>query len=283
MSTDSRSRLLQLCTDLSEIEASRANWHKIEEWCTRTRPLIELHFPTQLGHFDKLTKNPFRHSILELQERARGLRQDNPSSPENDERAMNSKAKLLAMLVGTHQATEGNCETSRLTEKSQIQNEVVVMSTKVFIVHGHDDAMKQSVARTLEKLKLEPIILHEQPDSGKTIIEKLEGHAISGFAVILLSPDDMGYLKDEKAKDKGAKNAKPRARENVILELGYFVGSLGRDKVMALKRGNDLEVPSDLSGVVYTPFDDHGAWEMKLVRELKAAGYIVDANALTPS
>ena len=137
--------------------------------------------------------------------------------------------------------------------------------------------MKQSVARTLMKLKLEPIILHEQPDSGKTIIEKFERDSDVGFAVILLSPDDMGYKKDD-----GAKKAKPRARQNVIFELGYFVGKLGRNKVMALKRGDDLEVPSDLSGVVYTPFDDHGAWRLKLVKELKAAGYNADANDLSP-
>ncbi len=148
---------------------------------------------------------------------------------------------------------------------------------KVFVVHGHDEAMKQSVARTLMKLKLEPIILHEQPDSGKTIIEKFERDSDVGFAVILLSPDDMGYKKDD-----GAKKAKPRARQNVIFELGYFVGKLGRNKVMALKRGDDLEVPSDLSGVVYTPFDDHGAWRLKLVKELKAAGYNADANDLSP-
>ena len=140
--------------------------------------------------------------------------------------------------------------------------------------------MKHSVARTLEKLKLDSIILYEQPDSGKTIIEKFERDADVGFAVVLLSPDDMGYLRDEAAEDKGVKLTKPRARQNVILELGYFIGKLGRSKVMALKKGDDLEVPSDLSGVVYTPFDDHGAWAMKLVNELKAAGYNVDANHL---
>ena len=75
-------------------------------------------------------------------------------------------------------------------------------------------------------------------------------------------------------------SAKPRARQNVVVELGYFVGSLGRDRVMALKRGNDLEVPSDFNGVVYTQYDDAGNWKFELVRELKAAGYDVDANAL---
>jgi predicted nucleotide-binding protein len=66
----------------------------------------------------------------------------------------------------------------------------------------------------------------------------------------------------------------------VVVELGYFVGSLGRERVVALKRGSELEVPSDFNGVVYTPYDDAGHWKFELVRELKAAGYDVDANKL---
>ena len=148
------------------------------------------------------------------------------------------------------------------------------MTNRVFVVHGHDDEMKHAVARVLTQLKLEPIILHEQPNEGKTIIEKFERDADVGFAVILLSPDDIGYPKSSDPKD-----AQHRARQNVILELGYFVGRLGRSKVVALKRDN-LEVPSDLGGVVYTQFDVSGNWRFEIVRELKAAGYEVDANAL---
>ena len=149
------------------------------------------------------------------------------------------------------------------------------LTDRVFIVHGHDDVMKLSVARALTDLGLKPIILHEQPNSGKTIIEKFERDADVGFAVVLLSPDDMAYV-----GTADPSSAKPRARQNVVVELGYFVGSLGRDRVMALKRGNDLEVPSDFNGVVYTQYDDAGNWKFELVRELKAAGYDVDANAL---
>ncbi len=158
---------------------------------------------------------------------------------------------------------------SKQTSKEKLR------SQQIFIVHGHDEAMKQSVARTLENLGLKPIILHEQPDSGKTIIEKFERDADLGFAVVLLSPDDMGYKKDD-----GVKQSNPRARQNVILELGIFVGKLGRDKVMILKRGDDLEDPSDLRGVVCTPFDSHEGWKLKLVNELKAAGYMVSADDL---
>jgi len=94
-------------------------------------------------------------------------------------------------------------------------------SKEIFIVHGHDEAAKQEVARFIEKLGLHAIILHEQPDQGRTIIEKFEHHSDVGFAVVLLTPDDEGHPKNEPAK------AKPRARQNVVLELGHFIGIFG--------------------------------------------------------
>jgi predicted nucleotide-binding protein len=166
-----------------------------------------------------------------------------------------------------------------LAQESQLpaepaESNTVSLTTKVFVVHGHDDEMKQHVARTLSTLGLHPIILHEQPNGGRTIIEKFEVNADVSFAVVLLSPDDMAF-----PAASNAKQAKPRARQNVVLELGYFVGRLGRNRVIALKRG-DLELPSDFSGVVYTPYDAAGHWRFELVRELKAVGYKVDANSL---
>jgi len=150
------------------------------------------------------------------------------------------------------------------------------LSDKVFVVHGHDEDMKLSAARVLEQLGLDPIILHEKPDKGRTIIEKFSDYTDVGFAVVLLSPDDLGYQKGV-SSDK----AKPRARQNVILELGFFLGKLGRDHVLTLYRKTDnFEMPSDYDGVIYTPFDGTENWKFKLVRELKAAGYDVDANAL---
>jgi predicted nucleotide-binding protein len=148
-------------------------------------------------------------------------------------------------------------------------------TNKVFIVHGHDEAMKQHVARTLSALGLQPIILHEQANKGNTIIEKFEAGADVGFAVVLLSPDDKAFPASESAR-----KAKPRARQNVIFELGYFIGKLSRKHVFALKRGENLEVPSDYQGVAYTDYDSAGHWRITLVRELRAAGYTVDANAL---
>ena len=141
----------------------------------------------------------------------------------------------------------------------------------VFVVHGHDNETKQSVARFVEKLGLNAIILHEQPNAGMTLIEKFEHNALDvGFAIILLTPDDVGAPRAE------PENLRPRARQNVILELGYFCGMLGRDRVMVL-HGEDVEIPSDFDGVVYEPFKDE-SWKLPLAKELKEAGLPVDMN-----
>jgi predicted nucleotide-binding protein len=92
--------------------------------------------------------------------------------------------------------------------------------SRIFIVHGHEDAPREAVARFIETLGFRPIILHERPNEGRTVIEKVEAHGDVGFAVVLLTPDDEGCLKGE--------TPEPRARQNVLLELGYFIGRLGR-------------------------------------------------------
>jgi predicted nucleotide-binding protein len=149
------------------------------------------------------------------------------------------------------------------------------MNTKdVFVVHGHDEAAKQAVARFLERLDLRPIILHEQKNSGRTIIEKFELHAEVQFAVIVLTPDDVGRLK---AENESA--ARPRARQNVVFEMGYFIGRIGRDRVFPLKVG-DVDIPSDYAGVAYTEMDGREAWKNELVRELKGVGFDIDANKI---
>ena len=152
--------------------------------------------------------------------------------------------------------------------KAKTQN----LTNKVFVIHGRDVAARQTVTRFLERLGIEPVILHEQPNKGRTIIEKFEDYANVAFAVVLLTPDDVGKLKDD-----GASELQPRARQNVILELGFFLGALGRQRVCPLVKGN-VETPSDYDGVVYTELDDAEGWQLKLVRELKSAGFNVDAN-----
>lgn len=141
-----------------------------------------------------------------------------------------------------------------------------INTKEVFVVHGRDEGAREKVSRFLERLELKPVVLHEKPNEGRTIIEKLED-----FALVLLTPDDEGRLRDGKG------DFKPRARQNVILELGYFLGKLGRERVCALVK-EGVERPTDYDGVVYIPLDDSNGWEMKLIRELKSAGYDIDAN-----
>jgi predicted nucleotide-binding protein len=144
---------------------------------------------------------------------------------------------------------------------------------KVFVVHGHDEAAREAIARFLEKIELEAIILHEQQDQGRTIIEKFEAYASEvSFAVVLFTPDDLGGAASAPAQ-------MARARQNVIFELGFFVGKLGRGRACLLRKG-EVEIPSDLYGVIYTEMDPGDGWKLKLVRELKAAGFDFDANRM---
>jgi predicted nucleotide-binding protein len=142
----------------------------------------------------------------------------------------------------------------------------------IFIIHGHDHGAKETVARFLSNLKLNPIILHEQPNLGRTIIQKFEEHTEkAAYAIALLTPDDIGAAESERD------NLRNRARQNVIFEFGYFRGKLGPKRVCGLKKGN-IEDPTDLSGVIYIPLDDKGAWKTELVKEMKAVGIDIDAN-----
>lgn len=147
-------------------------------------------------------------------------------------------------------------------------------SKNVFVVHGHDIAVKNEVARYLVDAGLKPIILHEQLNQGQTIIEKFENNASKvGYALILLTEDDIGCAKESKD------NQVFRARQNVILELGYFIGTLGRSRVCVLIKGH-VEVPSDYLGIVYVKMDDAGAWKLQVFRELKSVGVDVDEQFL---
>lgn len=147
-------------------------------------------------------------------------------------------------------------------------------SRKVFVVHGRDNEAKETTARFLEKLALQAVILHEQPSSGRTIIEKFETYSEDvGFAVVLLTPDDVGGLNEQ------LHGLRHRARQNVILELGYFIGRLGRMNVCALHK-SDIELPSDYQGVVYIEMDDPGAWKAKLAQELVQAKVPINLSGL---
>lgn len=141
--------------------------------------------------------------------------------------------------------------------------------SSVFIVHGHDELAKTEIARFIENLGLEAIILHEKVSAGKTIIEKIEEYSNVGFGVVLYTPCDQGCKIDDK------KNIRYRARQNVVFEHGYLIGKIGRKNVCALVKGN-IEIPNDISGVVYVPFK--GEWKLILAKELRNSGYLVNMN-----
>ena len=177
----------------------------------------------------------------------------------------NAKANFQGVLASIMSEVE-------LYANTAIDRGQGIKSDKVFIVHGHNNEIKLAVARLIMQLDLTPIILHEQPNKGRTIIEKFEKLSDDvSFAIVLLSADDV------------MQDGKHRARQNVILELGYFIAKLGRENVVALyDTSTEVEIPSDITGVLYEPYDNpNGVWRFEVIQELKAAGFDVDANILT--
>ena len=154
-----------------------------------------------------------------------------------------------------------------LNEKTQ-----KISTNKVFIVHGRDNALKNDIERFLNEVGLQPIVLHRQPDEGLTIIEKFEKHSDVTFALILLTPDDVGCLSTQLEKAVEVKSFELRARQNVVFEFGYFIGKLGRSRVCCVYK-EGVTLPSDLSGLLYKKvLDDVDEIAYGLIREMKNAG-----------
>lgn len=178
--------------------------------------------------------------------------------------------KMIKQKLITYKLTLDKTNTTTRNEIDNIKSPT--SSKKVFIVHGHDNEAKVSVARFVEQLGLKAIILHEQTNQGKTIIEKIENYSDVGFAIVLYTECDEGKAKKET-------EFKNRARQNVVFEHGYFISKIGREHVVALVKGN-VELPGDYSGVVYEPMDDAGAWQFRIAKEMRASGLNVDLNDL---
>jgi predicted nucleotide-binding protein len=153
----------------------------------------------------------------------------------------------------------------------------VRFSRRIFVVHGRDASLKSQLARFLERLEFEPVILHEQPDSGQMILTKLQNQLQDvGYGFVLHTPDDVGALALK------SDELQARARQNVVFEFGLLIGHLGQERVCAIIDG-EIEQPSDLHGLVYKQVPTGGdltSIELDLVKELKSAGYEVDANKL---
>ncbi|OAV76219.1 ABC-type sugar transport system, periplasmic component [Bacteroidales bacterium Barb7] len=192
---------------------------------------------------------------------------------EEKKKKIKSKIIVLESLIERLDLISSAVE-NQIHGESKNKAEIIKTQTnRIFIVHGHNEVVKGKMALCLTKLGLKPIILHEQENSGKTIIEKIEKHSSGvGFAVILLTADDKG-------KNKNDSDYKNRARQNVVFEMGYFIAKLGRDRVFLLLE-DDVEKPGDLDGIVYNVIDAKDSWRYDLVKELKAANYSVSADML---
>jgi len=212
-------------------------------------------------------------AISELGKQAQPLLKEIDSDKQGSYFYEDSAKRVLGILNAAVAIAERQSTAPIALEASAKQSQNKTIGSKsVFIVHGHDQALLQQVARFLEKLEIKPIILFEEPGKGQTIIEKLESNSVVSFALIMLTPDDLG----RNAKEKEGK-LHPRARQNVVLELGFFLGKLGRANVAVLY-DESVELPSDYRGVEYVKYDAEGAWKLKIAKELKAAGLAVDMN-----
>jgi len=236
--------------ELVEAGWSAKEWQYYQLWAYRVRSFLDQVYPESAGRFS------------EIQDDLQAI---------DWERARASQIGLLEGLAAKSEDQEGAL--AALAGSGALPAAVPPQSKKVFIVHGHDNAAKETVARFLERLKLDPIILHEQPNEGRTVIEKFEVHADVGFADVLLTPDDVGGVASDRTK------LEARARQNVVFELGYFIGKLKRNRVCALYR-RGVEIPSDYEGVLYVELDASGGWTVKLAQELTAAGIPIDLKAL---
>jgi predicted nucleotide-binding protein len=158
-----------------------------------------------------------------------------------------------------------------------------VAGREVFIVHGHDELAEESIARFVGNLEFEPVVLSEQASVSRPPIEKFEDHANEiVYAIVLVTPDDIGAARADVSSivygsaEEAISALEPRARQNVILELGFFYGKLGRNQVCALSSGT-VKRPSDIGGVAYVDMDA-GDWRLNLAKEMKYAGLEVDLN-----
>ncbi len=150
--------------------------------------------------------------------------------------------------------------------------EEIMYTRNIFIVHGHDHHFKDSLVTLLNKLEFYPIVLQDEPNKSLTILEKLERDTDKvGFSFVLYTPDDIGSLQGERERN--------RARQNVVFEHGLLIGLLGRERTCAIVKG-DIEIPSDINGMLYERIKDIKQESLTIAKVLKAAGYRVDASKL---
>lgn len=252
----------RLLNDVSS--AYRTNGHsfggnRFKKWKDAVRKFLDENLPSEKANFEEAV---CFYGLVSL-----------PNETDEEDFWRNhgnsAKAYIESLIIDIQ-----NDEYEFINDIQTNDEEETMSKQRVFIVHGHDIAAENIVARTLEKLDLDVIILHEQPDDSKTIIEKIEKYTNVNYAIVLYTPCDLG-------KEKSENIEKPRARQNVVFEHGYLLSKLGRDKVCALVSEN-VDIPGDYAGVLYVPVKDYSedTWIIRLARNMRSAGLDIDMNKL---
>jgi predicted nucleotide-binding protein len=236
-----------------DYEMGAARWYS---WCISVQQFFESNLPAYLNKLKSIFSRPPMVLANVTRTKLFELTYINPS------------IAFLKSLIKDIESDDYLNSSSIIKENNRSHKS---LDRKAFIVHGHNGETKEKTARFLEKLGFDAIILHEQVNNGKTIIEKLEYFTDVGFGIVLYTPDDVGEAVAKKDQ------LRPRARQNVIFEHGLLIGKLGRDRVFPLVTNYNVELPGDISGMVY--LSDSG-WEFQLAKEIKSLGYDIDLNAL---
>ena len=259
-----RNRLSRAVAQIAELLELNTDGDEFKKWRRNTRIAISYTFGEESQHVEEFKQISFLPNYFLF---------DDGSDYTYAYRDGMARAKVLleSMIeeIDDYWEDDNSSQPGPPTQEMPVQQ----LSNRVFVVHGRDDGTRNTVARFLESLNLEAIVLQEQANEGRTIIEKFEDYADVGFAVVVCTPDDVGAL----ASDH--ENLRPRPRQNVIFELGFFLGRMGRGRVCALLEG-DLEMPSDYDGILFIPLDAAGGWKLTLARELRAAGMTIDMNLI---
>jgi predicted nucleotide-binding protein len=251
-----KQRGLELASDVSADSTARSNWYNT------TRAILAAAFGPESRNIGAVTSAGPHHRIY-----PRGT--PNAVMEAHARENLGAAAGMLDSCIEQLEFLAPAADS--LDRRAQEVDQKPGTDTSVFIVHGKDEGKKEAVARFLSTFGFTPIILHEQANLGRTLIEKFEAHAEVSFAVVILTGDDSGGPAGH------LESARLRGRQNVVFELGYFVGRLGRKRVCTLYE-EGVEIPSDFNGIVYVPLDAAGAWRTLLARELKAAGFAIDMN-----
>ncbi len=247
---------------ISSIEQLETNEKSYKKWDDYNKELLSSSFTVISNKY--LQEYKVAGNMLGVEQVMRGVDINSPQF---------RKWKIKEFLKVRIQSLESIFERIDLipTQIINTENEFKNNSMKsknVFIIHGHNEEMKKNVQLMLERIGLNAIVLHERPDKGRTIIDKLiEEGAEAKYAIALLSPDDQHT------------DGSGHARQNVVLEIGYFLGKLGRNNVRLLKKGNTT-IPSDLQGILYDDYDTKGGWKVKLAKEMKSVGLEIDNDKL---